>query len=769
MTSVGHFIPDAEAKTSPHVIAAYVDAYTDVGDLVVDPFCQPSTLVTEAVALGRRAVATNFAPLDALRTRQALSRPSAREVNAATTRLSDSLKLGVSLREHVERLYRATCSHCREVAIADYFIWERDLDVPKRVSYRCPACGDAGTRDCDDSDASVLQEVKPRGLHYWYVLDRVARHEDDGRQFAASLLELYTSRNLYVLANLVLRIEDLFAGSTVLEFLRHVVLICLEQGSKLNAVPGEPPSPRGTQLRPPPRFVERNVWRLFDQVAHQLVEQQPRPQVPLSESVGDVVAGTLGRAPAAYVGHMSVRHLVQELPPAGVRLVLSHPIPLGRTRWAMPYLWTGWLYGHEEAALLWPLAKRQASDWHWYRRAMQATLQALKKTLTSDGHIIFVGQNKGLAYHEALALAAAGAGLRLESVLYHPCEPEGATEPFAGLRGDYRLAWAQGPPVPPWPMAPDELVEKVSEAAVAGAEDILNQRGEPASFGRLHFAIWKALAQRGLLQRLLVTEDPGSFSLEPLREQIRTALEEEVDRTFMQLWEDEEGTGTCLWWLLQPSEDSTPLSEQVERMAHETLEAVETIGTMQFMQTVYSHFPGGLTPDTEWVRACLESYGRQVSSMEWALRDEDRPEQCDAARKVILQTLEDLGQRLGYEVHTGTDGFDVQWVQAGRDTLGFVMLDSAALSHLTEIPPPGGTDGMRMFAVIPLARQDLLRLRLARSKHLRKQLASKGWRFIRDLDLHEWALEPEIVLADLDSLTGLEPLAAQDRTQLSLM
>ena len=769
MTSVDYFIPDAEAKTSPHVIAAYVDAYTSAGDLVVDPFCQSPTLVTEAVALGRRAVATNFAPLDALRTRQALSRPSAREVNAATTRLSDSLKLGISLREHLERLYRTTCSHCREVVIADYFVWERDLDVPKCVSYHCPTCGDAGTRDCDDSDVSVLQEVKPRGLHYWYVLDRVARHEDDGRQFAASLLELYTSRNLYILANLMLRIEDLFADSAVLEFLRNVVLFCLEQGSKLNAVPGEPLSPRGTQLRPPPRFVERNVWRLFEQVAHQLAEQQPRPRVPLTESVGEVVAGTLERAPPAYVGHMSVRHLVQELPPAGVRLVLAHPIPLGRTHWAMPYLWTGWLYGHEEAALLWPLAKRQASDWPWYRRAMQATLQALKKTLTSDGLIVFVGKNRELAYHEALALAAAGADLRLESVLYHPCEPEGATEPFAGLRGDYRLAWGQGPPVPPWPMPPDELVEKVSEAALAGAEDILNQRCEPASFGRLHCAIWKALAQRGLLQRLLATEEPGPSPLESLREQIRAALEKEVGRTFIQLWEDEEGTGTCLWWLSQPSEDSTPLSERVERMAHETLEAVETIGTMQFMQTVYSRFPGGLTPDTEWVRACLESYGRQVLPLEWALRDEDRPEQRDAARIAMLQTLADLGQRLGYGVHTGTDGFDVQWMRTGKDTLGFVLLDSAALSHLTGIRTRGETDGMRTFAVIPLARQDLLRLRLARSKHLRKQLASKGWRFIRDLDLHEWALEPEIVLADLDSLVGLEPLAARDRTQLSLM
>jgi len=758
VTSVGYFILDAEAKTSPHVIAGYVDAYTDAGDLVVDPFCQSPSLVTETVALGRRAVATNFSPLDALCTRQSFFRSSTREVNAATTRLSDSLKLGVSLREHLEYLYRTTCRKCREVVIADYFVWERGLDVPKCVSYHCPACGDAGTRECDDSDETVLPEVKPRGLHYWYVLDRVARHEDDGRQFAASLLELYTSRNLYVLANLVLRIEDLFAESTMLEFLRQVVLSCLKQGSKLNAVPGEPLPPRGTELRPPPRFVERNVWRLFDQVTRQLAEQQPGPRVPLTESVGDVVAGTRSSVPAAYVGHMSVRHLVQELPPAGVRLILAHPIPLGRTHWALPYLWTGWLYGHEEAALLWPLAKRQASDWHWYRRAMQATLQALTKTLSSDGHIVFLGQNRDLAYH-----------LRLESVLYHPCEPERAKEPFVGLLGDYRLAWEQGPPVPPWSMPPDELVDKVSEAAVAGAEDILHQRCEPVSFGRLHCAIWQTLAQRGLLQHLLATEEPGHSLLESLREQIQADMENEIGRTFVQLWEDEEGTGACLWWLSQPCEDGTPLSERVERMVHETLEAVETIGALQFMQTVYSHFPGGLTPDSGWVRACLESYGRQVSHLEWALRDEDRPEQRDAAREVMLQTLDDLGQRLGYEVHTGTDGFDVRWVQAGKDTLGFVALDTTALSHLTEIPTHDGREGMRMFAVVPLVRQDLLRLRLARSKQLRKRLASTGWRFIRDSDLHEWALESEIVLADLDSLVGLEALAAQDRTQLSLM
>jgi len=435
----------------------------------------------------------------------------------------------------------------------------------------------------------------------------------------------------------------------------------------------------------------------------------------------------------------------------------------------MPYLWTGWLYGHEEAALLWPLARRRASDWSWYLRAMGATLHALQQTLTADGHIVFIGQNRELAYHETLALAAAGVDLRLESVLYHPCGPERATKPFSGLRGDYRLTWAQGPPVPPWPVTVGELADKVSQAVVAAAEQILEQRGEPSPFVRLHCAIWEALAQKGLLQRLMSAEEQAPSQLDSVREQIRAALEKEVGRTFVQLWEDEERDSKCLWWLSQPPADHFPLSERIEQVAYETLKAVEVIGTERFMQIVYSHFTRGLTHDAEWVRACLQSYGQQISPLRWSLREEDRPEQRRVARTMARQTLDNLGRRLGYEVRIGHKGFDVQWVQAGKATLAFVVLDSAALSRLVGVRALGESDGVRRFAVIPEARQGLLRLRLARSMHLRKQLASEGWRLIRSLDLQEWASQSKITLADLDSLAGLEPLAAQDRTQLSLI
>ncbi|MGC8787886.1 MAG: hypothetical protein ACP5Q1_10715, partial [Anaerolineae bacterium] len=83
MTSVDYFIPGTEADDLSHVIAAYIEAYTEPNALVVDPFCQSPAIVTGALALGRRVVAVSFNPLDALRIRLALTSPPARELIAA--------------------------------------------------------------------------------------------------------------------------------------------------------------------------------------------------------------------------------------------------------------------------------------------------------------------------------------------------------------------------------------------------------------------------------------------------------------------------------------------------------------------------------------------------------------------------------------------------------------------------------------------------------------------------------------------------------------
>lgn len=798
---VDYFVPDAEAHTSARAVTTYLRAYAAAGTLVVDPFCQSPDMVREALASDHRVIAISFNPLDALRTRLALSAVPVHELETAVTRLADSQKAGVPLRKDLQRLYRTTCPQCGKEVIADYFIWERGDEFPLRVHYRCAACGDAGLHDCDENDIRILQEIQPRGLHYWHVLQRVAGHDGRARKFAASLLELYTPRNLYVLSNVLLKIENLFSESAVHDYLRLGLLHALQRGSKLHPVPGEPATAHRTVLHSPPRFVEWNAWQLFEEATRWPAQNQPAAPVALATHVQELLSPS--RPVAAFAGHMTVQQLARALPPASASLIWAQPPSHGRTQWALPYLWAGWLYGHEAAASLWPLVRRRTLDWSWYLQAMRGTLLALQKTLQADGHMVLVSESKGLVHHESLTLAAAGAGLRLESMLYHSSEPPTATRPFAGLRGDYRSVWVPGPTMPPWPMGTADLETKLGDVAVAAAEETLQARGEAAPFARLHCHIWEALARRGILQRVMVSQELPS-PLQWIREHIQKALQDQVGATFVLLWEAEsrpeaksprsggesassgddlpdrarrpeaghlsgDGAleGDCLWWLVQ-APDVPPLRERVERVVYETLAAVDAAATADLLATVYARFPGMLTPDGEWVLACLRSYGRQIGTECWALQEGDRPAERAKAREMVLYTLRDLGQRWGYEVKLA-QRLALRWVQGGKQPVVWAILDTAALSPLLDAARSELASGARKLAIISDARQDLIGLRWMRCPFLRQQLVAADWQFIHEQDLHHWAQQHRITLSDLDVLVSLDPLAMHDRRQLPLI
>jgi len=190
-------------------------------------------------------------------------------------------------------------------------------------------------QECDEADASILQETEPKGLHYWYVLDRVAKREDQGHKFAVSLLELYTPRNLYALYNLVLKAEGLFAGTAGYDLLRLALLRCLDLGSKLNTV--------RASLQPltPLACIHRRVsWNGASGVCSRtqrascLSNNPSRPwpwRIVVKAVVAPVSEASAGvQGPdRAFVGHMSVRQLASSLPPASAKLILSRALSLG--------------------------------------------------------------------------------------------------------------------------------------------------------------------------------------------------------------------------------------------------------------------------------------------------------------------------------------------------------------------------------------------------------------------------------------------------------
>jgi hypothetical protein len=770
---VDHFIHDTEANTSSHVIAAYIDAQSEPNDLVVDPFCRSPAVITTALQLGRRVIATNLNPLQALQTRLALTLVPASDLGASLTRLGDSPKLDSPLREHLLRLYRTHCRRCAEEVIASYFVWERGHDVPAQVSYHCAACGETDLAECNESDFQVLRSIQPRGLHYWYVLDRVARKQDEeAREFATQLLELYTTRNLYILSNLVLRVQDLLPDSLIFDLMRLALLQCLKRGSKLNAVPGDPPVLRPGRLQPPARFAEHNVWTLFVEAVSELQRRQPAWPVTFAAEAAHVVAPPLidaaqepAEPPRAFAGHMPVRKLCAELAPKSVGCIVAQPPRPGRGRWALDYLWSGWLFGHEASAPLWPLVRRRSSDWNWYLRAMQATLSALRDTLQADGKITFIGRDKPLGYCESLLFAAAAAELRLEIALYQPAGGERATKPFSGQRGEYRLTWTVGAPPPPWPMELEELWDRVEDTALDAALDTLAQRAEPAAFARLHCSIWKGLAQQGLAQRLMAVKDLPS-PLTVARQRIRGALQAGLsDQLRLLAWDESEDTS--MWWLAHPL-DARPLAERIEQSAYEVLQSAEAAELGELLSELYACFPDALTPDREWAVACLKSYAQQTPSGLWMLRDTEAAEHRQQVCNRLVGQLEALGRRLGFEASIRDPQLDLLWTEDGTPIVGWVVLDSAALSRL-----PGSVSrtapAMHWIAVLFETRQDLLCLRVSRAPWLREQLASTAWRFVTDRDIGEWGSREEITAADLDALTGGDPLSLLERSQLTLI
>jgi len=347
-----------------------VRAFTTPGDLVVDLFCQGPTIVREAITAGRRAVGLSVNPLLLVAARLGLSRPGADALNAAFTRLADSLKGDVPLRHHLAALYRSACPACGAPGVAEWFAWERDIETARRAL--------------------------PQSLAYYYALDRVAPPGHPARERAAELVELYTPRNLSALIDLAMRLEGLETGEQVRVTLTGVLLDCFDRGSSLDPYGEERPRPR--TLRVPARYIERNVWLCFEEGLSHLLDEEPL--APEQEEY------TLVSRAARDVG--------QVVPPGSAALIFADPPRPDGVFWALSALWAGWLWESPAARALRPFLRRRRFDWDWHWRVLRAALEAAGPLLTAEGHLITLFSDPDDMMLESVCLAASGAGYGLE-------------------------------------------------------------------------------------------------------------------------------------------------------------------------------------------------------------------------------------------------------------------------------------------------------------------------------------------------------------------
>ena len=408
------------------------------------------------------------------------------------------------------------------------------------------------------------------------------------------------------------------------------------------------------------------------------------------------------------------------------------------------------------------------------------------------------------------------------------------------------------PADPDKPFALGDVEEAVTQVAVS----VLQARGEPASAERLLGEVLIGLDHLGHLRRLVATqtfsdteaateEDAGTdsstdrgaetnvaatgesppaadadadsdpdmppdwaLSAASATDHVRLLMEivmgelRRPDHT--RLHEVEPGR----WWLRSDrdlAQARPPLSDRLEWAIFGLLSTSQGIDEGLFFERVAHLFSGHDTPDSELVRAILDSY-RDPGSNQVALRPNDDLTARHAEHGELVGILADYGHRLGLRVHVsdkeqrrayrgGTvrdllsedelrvylpliapgdastlKSIDCVWYLRGKATFLFevewtAMITEALLRRGPRIP---SQETIVRFLVIPPERVELVRLKLARSPLLRKALDDQNWHILKADHLRRLLARDEADLDQLAPVLGLDPEIEREAEQLPL-
>jgi len=799
LTQPGLPLAPYRSPTAAGALGPYLEAYTEPGDLVIDLFCQGPTLMHEAVQAGRRALGLNVNRALLLAASLGLTAVERQVVEAAFTHLAETRKGPQTLQAHIEGLYRTSCITCGATTTAEAFVWERDGDAPVSKRYRCDNCSDAGgapvEAPVDEADRATAARFERRGLSYWLLLDRAAPGDAPQRERIASLLELYTPRNLAAVNDLLLKSDGLTLAPPARQVLDALLLETLDLASSLRSPEAFTSRPR--RLQHPARYVEANVWRLFE---HVLEVWREMPLTPV-DTAPDLAAllSPAARSPASsYLAPLSSGQAARELPGGCAALIAVDPPRPDTVLWHLSALWCHWLWGAQAGDPLSPFLNRRWLDKEWLWRGLRGAFRTVAPLLRRDGRLVCIFADESPVILEALTLAAAGSRYQLVGW--------GARPPGEGRlvwRYDRESAQAAESGSAGTPAEADALSRAMAERSAAASLNTLRSRGEPVAWPTLHAAVHADLAEHGLLARVATLADeaagsetlPGTLTqpLSWLADAIRSALGGAPLRQLTLPPTDRQPAAQPLWWLDVPleREAASPLSDRVELAVSEILRDLLAVTETDLQRRVCARFPGPQTPDGSLIRLCLFSYGDEHAPGHWRLRAEDNLEARTAEADAVVADLKALGRRLGFDVAAGrphAGAGTVRWLEGGSTdsapgstgspyaVYAFTVRTTAILGDLFESSGPSPPQGATAPETIPCltlpgGRAVLVGYKLLHDPRLRQQVERHGWQFLKFRHLRH--LVREVAARQLDRFAfqaalGLDPIVEREEAQLSL-
>lgn len=653
-----------------NVVGEFIKHYSREQDVIFDPFAGSGVTAIEAARHGRRAIIVDLNPAASLITELTLRQVNLVALREAFERIQDKVQ------KKIQKLYEIHCVKCGTSMIPACFVREGDEIVEVRYP-QCPKCKNRCETGCRPKkvDLDALEALEARSIKEWYPKNDLSYPDGEPfkeRQHYRTLDQLFTRRNLRAAAILHGAIEE-EKSPQIKKFLLGAFVSMIHLCTRMMPVGNPSSTNHYTYFSSPgwtqhsywsaPRFMEQNVWDRFvgAVMGHQgLMNAQIEranvlPKIRLTEDWRDVLSG---KADIAIITDDCL-HVMADMPDNCVDYIFTDPPYDASVQYGeLSYLWNAWLkengrYTQRLVAHEIIRNERQKKPFEVYHSLLSNSFEQMYRVLNPGRYLTLTFHNPTFKVRNATVRAGVFAGFDYQKIHHQPLGQVSAKamlQPFGSAQGDFYLRFEK--PMSRKAKAMDEVTEeRFRRIVVEKCKEVIAERAEPTPYTILINVIDPELARMGLFGTLKTGLD------------VKTALQDEVGKTFRLVKAQIGSAEGMLWWFNDPAFASRleeiPLTERVEQMVYRVLHQRGRVTFTQVWDAVSQEFPNSLTSDSTSIREALEMYARKTGREFWMLKSEI--EERIRSHSEIIGLLAVIGRSRGHHI----------WI--GRNEQGHIM------------------------------------------------------------------------------------------------
>jgi hypothetical protein len=797
------------------IVSAWLQANIPQGAWVLDPFGASPRIAMEAAQAGYRVLVAANNPIARFLLEMIAHPPTTDELKAALAELAASYLGEERIEPHIRSLYNTICARCGQTISADAFLWEYGNPSPYARIYTCPNCGDSGEHPCTSFDAAFSSSFVNSGLHKARALERVVAFNDQDRIHVEQALSVYTPRALYALITIINKVQGLNLSPSSQKHLYTLLLYSFDQANSMWRPQAQGEKRR--QLSIPRHSRENNVWKaLEDGINKWSVDKSTEMNAGIPFSIWpEILPDSAGIC--IYEGRLV--NLIETIKGLEIKSICASIPRPNQAYWTLCALWAGWLWGREAVGTFKSVLHRQRYDWAWHTNALASVFKQLANFLTPSTPIVGLLGEAEPGFVGSVMVAAGVAGFHFESIAIrseekqaqifyksekgHDIKHQEAALTLSAIQSARRYLELNGEPgcylntisaaflgiINRWQSTGyDQNKDTVPEVIARSDQKPVSQT-EPVPavlYSNIYNAAREALSYRNGFLKFNIPDEKSIESSSKTTNIQATLFSMEINATS----EDEDETpavevsstdieaspekelpvrssdvseSTHLWLRETSGINRVSSTDNYETFLFNYLLNHPTCTLAELDNSICSEFPSLFTPDSEFVRLFLDSYGQPdpLNTDHWSLRVEDQPDDRLSDITQIQRTLHQIGDRLDFDCYDQLTSHTYPYIlwQAKKSTLQYWFFVSATAA-MSEIVIHGEQPPVKGFVVFPASRANLLIYKLRHDQRLNRAFnpIQGVWQFLKFRHVRSLLESPLLTRDNLDQFLRLDPL-----------